>query len=236
MPLSEDTLFFGYKEKMTEEQNIYVDSIIDNKVTVVNACAGTGKTTLAVAAARYLQMPLIYIFAPVQEKEMGYRKGTQTEKEREYTAPLVGALLDLGESPLHSIYDPDMALDPRYKKEIEQREKSGDIWCYPRSHTFARGINIEHQFVVIDEAQNFTRSELRKVITRMHDDCKLVLIGHVGQCDLADPHTSGFKDYIELYKTRDYAKVCNLTQNFRGEISRDADKIDEFMAQINRNR
>lgn len=48
MPLDKDHLFFGYGHKLTEEQREYVDSIIDNQLTIVNAKAGTGKTTLAV--------------------------------------------------------------------------------------------------------------------------------------------------------------------------------------------
>ena len=58
MGLPKDNMLFGFAEKLTEEQRIYVDSIFDNQLTVVNAKAGTGKTTLAVACAKLLDKPM----------------------------------------------------------------------------------------------------------------------------------------------------------------------------------
>lgn len=227
MPLPEDHIFFGLN--MTDEQREYVNSIIDNKVTVVDSVAGTGKTTLAVGTAAILKMKLYYVFSPVEENVMGYRPGTQEEKEDAYTGPLKCALMALNYVPEQCIYSESRASDPRYCKQISEREKSGDIWVYPMSHVFARGINIENAFVLIDESQNMTVDELQKVITRCHDDCKVVLAGHTGQCDLLNKSLSGFPPYREFYRTKKYAKVCKLTKNFRGEISRDADTIKQFM-------
>lgn len=225
MPLPKDSMFFGFRETMTEEQLEYVNSIFDNRFTIVNAKSGTGKSTLAVAAARLLGMKLVYIFTPVQEKEMGYRSGTQTEKEREYISPLVGALIEIGENPNTCIFDEDLAKDPKSGKQMMELEKNGQCWCYPRSHTFARGINIENRVVIIDEAQNYRVHELRKVLTRIHDNCKVVMIGHTGQIDLPDEEQSGFKYYIEHFRNEKYAKVCTLTKNFRGELANHADNI-----------
>lgn len=229
MSMPEDTMFYGLKPTMTEEQIEYVNSIFDNQLTIVNAPAGTGKTTLAVGAAKMLGMKLVYIFAPTQEGEMGYRPGSQTEKEREYIAPLMGALMDINENPNQVIFNEDLAHDPKAGKEMMKWEKEGKCWCYPRSHTFARGINIENKFVIIDEAQNFTTSELRKVLTRIHDSCKVVIIGHTGQCDLRNPEKSGFKPYIDLYRNKKYVKICILNKNFRGQLAQDADSIDEYL-------
>ena len=229
MPLPRTNIFFGYEPTMTDEQREYVDSMIDNPVTIVNSVAGTGKTMLSVACAAYLQMKLYYIFSPTQEKCLGYRPGSQSEKEFEYTAPLRCALEALNFNPDQCVYSESRANDPRFCKTMAMQEKKGDIWVYPMSHVFARGTNIDNKFVIIDEAQNFTREELKKVITRIHDNCKLVIIGHTGQCDLDNKSNSGFGDYLEFYKTKDYAKICNLTKNFRGVISRDADTIDDFM-------
>ena len=229
MPMPRDNMYFGLRETMTREQMEYVNSIFDNRLTIVNAKAGTGKTTLAVGAAKILGMKLVYVFAPVQEDMMGFRPGSQMEKEREYTAPLVGALIDIHENPNQVIFNEDLAKDPKAGKQMMEWEKTGKCWCYPRSHTFARGINIENRFVVIDEAQNFTHNELRKVLTRIHDDCKVIMIGHSGQCDLANPADSGFEDYIELFRNKPYAKVCTLTKNFRGELAQDADTIHTYL-------
>lgn len=225
MPLPSDSMFFGFKEKMTDEQKEYVDSMFDKQLTIVNAPAGTGKTTLAVAAAKMSGKKLIYIFAPVEETSMGYRPGDQFEKELAYLGPLMGALIEMGENPSKSIYNEILARDPKQGKEMMKYEKSGECWVYPRSHVFARGTNISDRFVIIDEAQNFTTSELKKVLTRIHDDCIVVLMGHTGQIDLENQYASGFDPYIKLFQDKPYAKVCTLSKNFRGQLAQDADSI-----------
>lgn len=136
MGLPKDTMLFGFADKLTQEQRLYVDSIFDNQVTIVNAKAGSGKTTLAVACAALLGKPLVYIFAPVEEGKMGFRPGTQRDKEAEYYQPLIDALYEIGENPSKVIYD----------AENIEAQKRGDIWVYPRSHIFARGTNIQHKY------------------------------------------------------------------------------------------
>ncbi|MBT2759864.1 PhoH family protein [Paenibacillus sp. ISL-20] len=217
MPLPKDCLLFGFANKLTDEQKIYVDSIFDNQVTIVNACAGSGKTTLAVACAKFLKRDLIYIFSPVEEDVLGYTPGDVFEKEEKYTVPLKDALLKINEDPTRAIVSQDNM----------QNVKNGTAWVYPMSHVFARGTNIEgNKLVVLDEAQNFTRGELKKILTRIHDEVKLVIIGHDKQCDLDNPKKSGFVPYIEFLKDEDYVKVCNLTQNFRGKLATKADQLD----------
>lgn len=212
-----DTLFFGMRDKLTREQADYLDSIFANKITFVNARSGSGKTTLAVGAARLLHKPLVYIFAPVEEDKMGFRPGEQHEKEAEYLQPLKDALLEINENPMQAIFDP----------EITDKQKNGsdDSWVFPMSHIFARGTNIKGAVVIITEAQNFTRGELKKVLTRIHDDCTVIVEGHVGQIDLEDPRKSGFLPYLKHYSDEDYVGTIELTINFRGEISRKADEL-----------
>lgn len=216
MPLPKDNLFFGYGHKLTNEQKDYVDSIIDNQLTIVNAKAGTGKTTLAVMAARYLQRELVYIFSPVEEKTLGYTPGSVEEKEAKYTVPLKDAILEIGELPEKVI---------KFEDNVDNI-KNGNAWVQAMSHTFARGTNIKgNKLVVIDETQNFTRGELKKVLTRIHNDVKVVMIGHDGQIDLKDPKKSGFIPYLEHFRNENYAKVCELTVNFRGELAKHADDL-----------
>lgn len=214
MPLPENTLFFGFRHTMTGEQHEYVNSMFDNQLTICNAVAGSGKTTLAVAAAKLSGKKLVYIFAPVEESSMGYRPGTQKEKELDYLGGLYSSLIEIGENPNTAIHDEYAS---HYTKAVK-------AWVYPRSHVFARGTNIKDRFVIIDEAQNFTRQQLRKVLTRIHDDCIVCMIGHSGQCDI-NQADNGFVDYIEHYRSKDYAKVCKLTKNFRGQLANDADAI-----------
>lgn len=203
-------MFFGLKKQMTDEQKFYVDSIFDKKVIFASARSGSGKTTLAVACAKLLNKDLYYIFSPVQEKTLGFRPGTTKEKEADYIIPLKDALLEIHEDPNKAIFDENA--DPMVLKKQE-------YWCYPMSHTFARGINLKNKTVIIDEAQNMTRGELKKILTRCHDDCTVIIIGDPNQCDLPDPKKSGFTPYLEHFKGEEYVAVCELTKNFRGIIS-----------------
>jgi phosphate starvation-inducible protein PhoH len=209
-------MFFGFADKLTDEQRIYVNSIFDRQLTLVNARSGTGKTTLAVAAAKLLGKPLVYVFSPVEEGRMGFRPGNQREKEAAYITPLTDALYEIGEDPAKVIFDPDNV----------EAQKRGTVWCYPMSHVFARGMNIKGKTVIITESQNFTRGELKKILTRLHSDCTVIIEGHVLQCDLPDPKKSGFAPYIEHFRSEPYAQVCELTVNFRGQLAQHADTLE----------
>lgn len=215
MPRPKNNLFFGLGPKLTNEQKIYLDSIFDHQLTIVNAASGTGKSTLAVGAAKLLNKPLYYIFSPVEEQTMGFTPGSVEEKEQKYIQPLLDALLEINEEPSQVVY----------KEENIEAIKQGKVWVYPKSHVFTRGINIKDATVIIDEAQNFTKSELKKVLTRIHDSCKVIVIGHEGQIDLENPRDSGFKRVLEHFETEDYAKICKLTTNFRGKLAQRADLL-----------
>ena len=223
MGLPRNNLLFGFGPKLDEYQKIYVDSIFNNQLTIVNAPAGTGKTTLAVACAKIIGMDLLYVFAPVEENKMGFRPGTQMEKEGNYLGPLQSALLEIGENPMNCLYNEDRATDPKMGKETMRLVKEGSIWVYAKSHIFARGTNIKNKFLIIDEAQNFTKCELKKLLTRVHDDVRIVMSGHLGQCDI-NPSASGFAEYIEFFRNKDYCQICELKKNFRGKLATDADQ------------
>lgn len=216
MPLPKDNMLFGFADKLTNEQKEYVDSIFDNQMTIVNAKSGSGKTTLSVACAALLGKPLVYVFSPVEEKKMGHRPGSQQDKEMEYLQPLKDALLEIGENPSQVMFD----------SENLELMKTGKVWVYPKSHTFARGSNIKDSTVIIAESQNFTRGELKKLLTRIHDSCHVIMEGHDGQTDLPDASKSGFVPYIEHFKDEPYVKVCNLSVNFRGRLSTKADELE----------
>lgn len=216
MPLAKNNLLFGFAPKLTDEQKHYVDSIFDKKIVFCSARSGSGKTTLAVAVAKLLNMDLAYIFSCVEEKSLGFRPGSTKEKESDYTIPLRDALLEINEDPNRAIFNEDA--DPMVLKKH-------DFWVYPMSHTFARGTNLKNKVVILDEAQNFTRGELKKILTRIHDDCHVIVIGDPNQCDLKDPSKSGFSAYLEHYRGESYVEVCELTKNFRGVISAKAEEL-----------
>lgn len=197
---------------MDDGQRAFFDSLLSKQLTFCNAASGTGKTTLAVGAAKYLMETgrvsgLIYTFAPVEEGAMGFRPGTQSEKEAEYLFPLRDALAEIGDNP-------DKALD----------EKFG--WVKARSHTFMRGTNIEKKFLIIDEAQNWTVAQIRKTLTRCHDDTIVACIGHTGQIDIR-PALSGFSRYSAHFQDESYVAVCTLEKNYRGELANYADRLQD---------
>lgn len=221
--LTKDHLFFDMGRTMTDEQWDFVNAIYSDKHDIVfcNAPAGTGKTTLAVATAKLLSVSrykggLLYIFNPVEESKMGFRPGTQQEKEQEYTVPLDNALTKIKEQPGKV----------KLNRSIEN-QKNGNVWVEAATHVFARGTNQECKVVIIDEAQNWTIPQLRKMLTRCHDNCKVVMIGHVGQCDLPNPKDSGFEYYMNHFRGQERAAFCELTTNFRGWIARHADDLKE---------
>ena len=73
---------------------------------------------------------------------------------------------------------------------------------------------------------NMYTDELKKVLTRISDTSKTIVIGHSGQCDLYHhPENSGFVKYIEHFKDEPYAQVCHLTTNHRGIVSTKADEL-----------
>lgn len=220
MPLPKDNLLFGYADKLTEEQREYVDAIWDKQFVSVNAPAGSGKTMLAVMMAKVMQRDLIYVFSPVEEGRLGFLPGSLEEKTQPYLTPLYDALLEMGENPEKAIES---------ENNIDNM-KNGNTWIKPLSHVFVRGMNIKsdkysQKCVIIDEAQNFTRGELKKVLSRIHDNVKVIMIGHDKQCDLEDIRKSGFIPYIEHYVDEEYFKSCELSINFRGKLSAKADTL-----------
>ena len=191
-----------------------MDAIFDKQLVIVNAKAGTGKTTLAVACAAVIGKPLYYTFPTVEEGTLGFTPGDVEEKEAKYITPLLDALREIREDPrlvLHRESNPDFM--------------NAGAWVHAKSHVYMRGTNIGNATLIIDEAQNLTRGELKKVLTRVLPGVKVIMIGHDGQNDLADPSKSGFVPYLGHFRDRQYVGICELTKSFRGEISQWADEL-----------
>lgn len=215
-------LFYGIP--LTDEQKQAVDDIFDYHTIFINAPAGTGKNTIAIGCADIIvngDIPefkhidgMIYTFNPTEEDKLGYTKGNEEEKESKYLGPLKGTLTKLG-------------IDHRFaiKRESHPPHINDQCWIDAKSHTFMRGHDYENKVVVVDEAQNFDKKSLKKLLTRLHDSCIVIVIGHDGQIDLKKPSESGFVPYIEWYKDKPYARFPVLTEDFRGERARHADKM-----------
>lgn len=212
-------IFFGMN--LDEEQRAFRDAIWDPDKLIVfcDAKAGSGKTQIAVMTAELLYQykrydGIVYITAPVQEGKIGFLPGTVQEKLEVYNEPFYQAAAKANMDIQHMCYN-----------DIEN-EKNGTAYVDCVSHNYLRGCNFEDKVVIIDEAQNFYLDELKKVLTRVHDNCKVIVIGHTGQIDLFhNPERSGFEPYIKHFKDVEWAAICKLTHNYRGKISNHADAL-----------
>ena len=162
---------------------------------------------LKIKTAKLLKKPLTYVFNPVQESMMGFRPGTQSEKESIYHQPLIDALLEIREKPSQCIYNEETPI--RRKASIDN-----GVWCYPKSPLFLRGTNLKDMTIIIDECQNFTVAELRKILTRVHDSCKVICIGHSGQIDIP-AESSGFGKYMNHFYNNTHKALPNTVVSLR---------------------
>ena len=214
---------FSFDFDLDEQQAAFVEAIKAEKNTIVfcNAAAGTGKTTLSMGVANMLvkdkrteQDGIVYIVSPYGEGKQGYLPGSITEKSEVYFEPAYQAMIEVGMNPNVVVCSESMTA----KKRDE-----GYVKCI--THTYLRGPNLSRKVIIIDEAQNFTAAELKKVLTRIHDDCKVIVVGHTGQVDITS--RSGFARCIEHFRDQERCAVCELTINHRGWLSTWADKLVE---------
>lgn len=212
--------FYGLN--LDEQQEKFVNAILDLKKTIVfcNAVAGTGKTTLAMGAANKLVKDnrneldgIVYIVSPYGEQKQGYLPGSVTEKSEVYFEPAYQAIITCNMNPFADVCTESMT-----------SKKKGTGYIKLLTHTFLRGVNLENKVVILDEAQNFTVEELKKALTRIHDSCKVIVVGHTGQVDISS--RSGFSRYIQHFSSADRCEVCYLTINHRGWLSSYADALE----------
>lgn len=216
-------IFYGLT--LDDDQKAFRDAIWSDKYTAVfvNAKAGSGKTLISVATALLLCKygrydGIVYVTAPTQEGKLGFLPGDASEKLEVYNHPLYDALLKLNENPEQCVVQEDI--------NGMKSMKNGDAFVQCISHVYQRGCNFENKVLIIDESQNFYVDELKKVLTRCHDSCKIIVIGHSGQCDLyKNPEHSGFVPYMNHAEGNDKIAICELRTNHRGWFSSWADKL-----------
>ena len=213
-----------YQMILDEEQMAFVEAIKDPEKSIVfcDAPAGTGKTTLAMGAARLLVQDkrndlegIVYIVSPYGEQKQGYLPGSITEKSEVYYEPAYQAMIEVGMNPNVDVCSESMTA-----------KKKGEAYVKLLTHTYLRGTNLQKKVVILDESQNYTVAELKKVLTRCHDSCKVIVIGHTGQIDIRSG--SGFARYLEHFKGHEKCSVCKLTTNHRGWLSTYADALEEY--------
>ena len=209
--------------KLDEEQKAFRDACVESDVKIVfcDAAAGSGKTTIAMGAGYVLVKDgrneldgIVYIVSPYGEGKQGYLPGSITEKSEVYFEPAYQAMVEVGMNPNTDVCSESMA-----------SRKRGEAYVKLLTHTYLRGTNLQRKVVIIDEAQNFTTGELKKVLTRIHDSCKVIVIGHRGQQDTAGE--SGFGRYMDHFGGEAQCRICKLSRNYRGWISSHADSLEE---------
>ena len=179
-------------------QKRYVDAIKRNVITLGIGPAGTGKTYLAVAAAvaafRGGQVNRIILTRPAVEagERLGFLPGDLQSKVDPYLRPLYDALFDM--------------LGPEtYNKYLER----GSIEVAPLA--YMRGRTLDDSFIILDEAQNTSREQMKMFLTRMGFNSKVVITGDITQIDLPADKTSGLKEALRVLKNVEGIGICELT-------------------------
>ena len=217
----DNTNFYGMK--LDPEQLKFANAIWgpDYDIIWCNAKSGCGKTTVATGVANLLVQygfydGIVYIMAPYGERKQGWLPGSITEKSSVYFEAFYQALINCNINPNTAINDESM---------VNQKNGTGYITCI--TDTYLRGTNLDGKVILLDEAQNYMTPQLKKTLTRVCDNSKVVVIGHDLQCDLPNPSESGFIRYIKHFEGEERSIVCHLTINHRGWISRHADELIE---------
>jgi predicted ribonuclease YlaK len=208
---------------LDDEQRAFRDAIWSPEKLIVfcNARAGTGKTLIATATADLLVQygrynGIVYVSSPTQEGKLGFLPGEVSDKIAIYSEPLLEALVKLNINPNTAIHQYDI-----------MNQKNGTSYINATTHVYLRGCNFENKVVILDETQNYYCDELKKTLTRISDNCKVIVIGHSGQIDLYhNPENSGFVRYLNHFKDDPRTAICELKTNHRGWISSHADALE----------
>lgn len=210
-----------YKMTLDDEQCEFANAIWnpDYDIIFCNSKAGTGKTTIAVGVANMLVQygfydGIVYIMSPYGERKQGWLPGSITEKSSVYFEAFYQALINCDVNPNTAINTDSM---------VNQKNGTGYITCI--TDTFLRGSTLSNAVVILDEAQNYTTTQLKTVLTRIGTNAKVIVIGHDLQCDLEMPELSGFTKYIHHFAPKERSTYCELVNNHRSWISQHADEL-----------
>ena len=182
----------------TVGQQTYMKAIQSNTITLGVGPAGTGKTYLAVAAAvaafRERTVNRIILTRPAVEagERLGFLPGDLQNKVDPYLRPLYDALFDM------------LGADT-----FQKYQERGSIEVAPLA--YMRGRTLDDSFIILDEAQNTTREQMKMFLTRLGFGSKIVITGDVTQIDLPEEKVSGLKDAMRVLDGVKDIAICRLT-------------------------
>lgn len=193
-----------FNVQLNEEQKQAKALIVDNPVTVLKGMAGSGKTLVATQVALDMlftkQVDKIIITRPtVAKEEIGFLPGDLQAKMDPWLAPIY-----------HNLFM--LYSEEKVRKEME----NGRIEIVP--FAFMRGRTFVNSFVIVDEAQNVTHSQMETVIGRLGKGSKMVICGDMAQIDLKDKRETGFSFLARLEEQVQGFKTASLEYNHRHEI------------------
>ena len=193
-----------FQVQLNDEQKEAKALILENPITVLKGMAGSGKTLVATQVALDLlfrkEIKKVIITRPTVAKEdIGFLPGDIREKMDPWLAPIYHNLFML------------------YSQEkVEKEIELGNIEIVP--FAFMRGRTFVDAFVIVDEAQNVTHTQMETVLGRLGKNSKMVVCGDMAQIDLKDKRQTGFSFLSRIEEQVPGFKVYALQRNHRHEI------------------
>ena len=193
-----------FNVQLNDEQKEAKQKILDYPITVIKGMAGSGKTLVAAQVALDMlfrgEVEKIIITRPtVSKEEIGFLPGDLQAKMDPWLAPIY-----------HNLFM--LYSEEKVRKEMEE----GRIEIVP--FAFMRGRTFVNAFVIVDEAQNVTHSQMETVIGRLGKGSKMVICGDMAQIDLKDKRETGFSFLNRVEEQVEGFKTASLEYNHRHDI------------------